>query len=78
MKSESEIRARREGKAARRKQRRREMTPEQVIEKEIDRFERISFGAKQLRRMAEPIVEQSKQREIERNIVEDGHQPDIR
>lgn len=43
---------------------------ERQIEKEIDRLKRVEFGVKQLNRLGEPLIEESKQREIERNIVD--------
>lgn len=48
---------------------------ERKLDKELKHLERVQFGIKQLKRFGEPLIEESKQREIERNIVPSDLEP---
>lgn len=70
--SEKERLHRRERKRDRRKAYKKKLTPEQIENKEWREVAKIVFGELQLKRLGEPLIEASKQREIEENIVEEG------
>lgn len=83
--TEKELLHKREGKARRRRERNRIpkkaskvekrklifKQAERKLEREILHLEKVSFGTEQLARFLEPLYEESKQREIERNLQDD-------
>jgi hypothetical protein len=62
---------RHEGRRDRRKVRQNKLTPEQKDHKEWGYAARMVFGEFQLLRLAEPLIEESRQREIARNIEDE-------
>jgi hypothetical protein len=61
-----------ERKRERRKGYKKKLDPKQIERKEWREAAKIVFGQFQLMRLGEPLIEESRQREIEANIVEEG------
>ncbi len=68
---------RKEAKQARRRKRKKERTVEEQEVRNGVYVSKVIFGQKQLLRLAEPLIQQSKQREIADNIVEVDEQPPV-